>query len=349
MAVLNAEEADFLISSSNDEEGVAYCNSIIRESSSEEEINYTFDHEIKTIDYEISQFNDDESYEDHMINMEIKEAPACVERRFTASTLSYEALQLLRHASRSLMKKKRQRRLVRRRRRVTELAIKAAGDIHHFDMLQDPHANQLSIKATSSMLAIRSAGEAAMKAADEAPTDAAGELVAMEAAGEVAIRDAEAPTCSRKHGNDDLVLLYKELQSLRSMIPSHIHGGDLDAEPCVVKDALTYLKFLKQEMKSLKEGLIKPLESRMRTCFDAQVDVKLCTTERLEVKVSCKKRVGLLAELMVVFQSHGLIFDSFDASYHQWLLLQATSTQKGIHFMDMQAIRRAILMTIYKK
>lgn len=140
--------------------------------------------------------------------------------------------------------------------------------------------------------------------------------------------------------------LYEELQSLRNLIAPHTIGDINSAEPCVITDALGYLTLLKQEIKDLNEGLMQSIkEPNSRVSQDAQVEV-VSSGQRLEIYVSCNKRAGLLAELMLLLESTGLVFDDVNASCHHRLLFKACSTQKGVHLMDKQALRRAVLRAI---
>ena len=54
---------------------------------------------------------------------------------------------------------------------------------------------------------------------------------------------------------------------------------------------------------------------------------------RLDIRVSCRKKAGLLAEIINVLESLGLLFDDVNASCHNRLLLKASSTQVTLSYI----------------
>ena len=48
---------------------------------------------------------------------------------------------------------------------------------------------------------------------------------------------------------------------------------------------------------------------------------------RLDIRVSCHKKAGLLADIINMLESLGLLFDEVNASCHDRLLLKASSAQ----------------------
>lgn len=139
--------------------------------------------------------------------------------------------------------------------------------------------------------------------------------------------------------------LYRQLKSLRKLVPYSSPAK----ESCVISDALNYLRQLKQEINDLHDGL---KQSDSLSSLPPQ-DVHLSTVEVINVNqglriyVSCQKRPGLMADLMVVLETAGLVFDEVNASCHNSLTIDAFTTQKGVDAIDKKAIRRGLLRAIY--
>lgn len=130
--------------------------------------------------------------------------------------------------------------------------------------------------------------------------------------------------------------LYRQLKSLRTVVPYNTPSKT----SCVILDGLGYLERLKQEFEDLQSSL------KLQQDHSVEVaDVK----HGLRVRVFCKKKQGLLADLMMVLETFGLVFDDMNASCHSILTLDAFTSQEGIDFIDKKAIAKALLKAINRE
>lgn len=143
--------------------------------------------------------------------------------------------------------------------------------------------------------------------------------------------------------------LYKQLESLRNLIPNSSRVGE---SSCVITDALGYLAQLKRQIQRLEEGMKLTSNAFSRPPQDGASPCRImvevvCLQRWLRIQLCCEKREGLMADLMFSLETLGLVFDHVNVSYHNCLVFEALTTQEDVDAIGEEAVRQAIIRTIF--